>query len=320
MKEVIVPALAGFLVAQIALLFFRNLKNEQRIKVMREQMSQAYKLVMGLEYHWLRTNLISHLKLPKDRELLANLIAENIEKIYSPLSAWSAWRPIKSSLTKNQLTHPEKLRFTEEMNRLVQECDDSHIKNLWETSGIQGANEIINYILVESVRKMIESTKPPQEIGHGASHSSVYRASCDRSNTKKEGWVRAIDEEMVCAHLGVASANDSYETAKRKLAILIAWHVQVATDPAVNGGYQLVKISDQSPNDPSSDADHMRYTTLGGYIHSEQPNDLVFVQGLNVGDEYTLKANGKQKEHFKVIKTPDETCCEYVVERIEQMS
>lgn len=32
------------------------------------------------------------------------------------------------------------------------------------------------------------------------------------------GWLRAADEEMVCAHLGVADAEDSYETAKKKLA------------------------------------------------------------------------------------------------------
>lgn len=50
------------------------------------------------------------------------------------------------------------------------------------------------------------------------------------------GWLRAVDEEMVCAHLGVADAEDSFETAKKKLASLIQWNIAVATDPSV-GGY-----------------------------------------------------------------------------------
>ena len=49
------------------------------------------------------------------------------------------------------------------------------------------------------------------------------------------GWLRAADEEMVCAHLGVAEAEDSYETAKKKLASLIQWNIAVATDPRVGG-------------------------------------------------------------------------------------
>lgn len=55
------------------------------------------------------------------------------------------------------------------------------------------------------------------------------------------GWHCAVDEEMVLTHLGVADPSDSYETAKKKLNDLIAWHVAVATDPAVNGGYVLVR-------------------------------------------------------------------------------
>jgi hypothetical protein len=40
---------------------------------------------------------------------------------------------------------------------------------------------------------------------------------------------------MVCAHLGVAEAEDSYETAKKKLASLIQWNIAVAMDPSVGG-------------------------------------------------------------------------------------
>ena len=57
-----------------------------------------------------------------------------------------------------------------------------------------------------------------------------------------EGWLRAIDEALVVAHIGVANKSDTYEQAKAKLDNLIGLHVDVATDPAVNGGWKLVPI------------------------------------------------------------------------------
>ena len=57
-----------------------------------------------------------------------------------------------------------------------------------------------------------------------------------------EGWLRAIDEAIVVAHIGVANADDSYEEARTKLNNLIGFHVDVATEPAVNGGWKLVPI------------------------------------------------------------------------------
>ena len=60
------------------------------------------------------------------------------------------------------------------------------------------------------------------------------------------GWLRAIDEALVVTHLGVANADDSYEAAKRKLNELIGWYTDVATDPAVNGGFKLVPADEQS--------------------------------------------------------------------------
>ncbi|WP_303702850.1 hypothetical protein [Brevundimonas naejangsanensis] len=61
-------------------------------------------------------------------------------------------------------------------------------------------------------------------------------ALATREEAQPVGWLRAVDEEMVCAHLGVADAEDSFETAKKKLASLIQWNIAVATDPSV-GGY-----------------------------------------------------------------------------------
>ena len=57
-----------------------------------------------------------------------------------------------------------------------------------------------------------------------------------------DGWLRAIDEALVTAHIGVADENDTYEQAKAKLDSLIGFHTDVATDPAVNGGWKLVPI------------------------------------------------------------------------------
>lgn len=54
-----------------------------------------------------------------------------------------------------------------------------------------------------------------------------------------QGWLHAIDEAMICSHLGVANESDTYEDAKKKLNTLICWHVDVATDPTVNGGQRL---------------------------------------------------------------------------------
>ena len=42
-----------------------------------------------------------------------------------------------------------------------------------------------------------------------------------------DGWLRAVDEAMVCSHLGVADASDSYEVAKKKLNDLICWNAEV---------------------------------------------------------------------------------------------
>lgn len=53
-------------------------------------------------------------------------------------------------------------------------------------------------------------------------------------------WQAAIDRELVCAEIGVANTNESFEDASKKLSELISWHVAVAIDPAVNGWFVLV--------------------------------------------------------------------------------
>ena len=72
---------------------------------------------------------------------------------------------------------------------------------------------------------------------------SLYLASgAQPTPSVPEGWLRAVDEALVVAHIGVANTDDTYEQAKTKLDNLIGFHVDIATDPSVNGGYKLVPI------------------------------------------------------------------------------
>jgi len=44
------------------------------------------------------------------------------------------------------------------------------------------------------------------------------------------GWLLAVDEALVCSHLGVAELSHSYEYAKAKLNELICWNIQLEKD------------------------------------------------------------------------------------------
>ncbi len=57
------------------------------------------------------------------------------------------------------------------------------------------------------------------------------RFDTDVVDLNKTGWIRAVDEEMTATHLGIASIDDTYEVAKRKLNALIEWHITLNTEP-----------------------------------------------------------------------------------------
>ena len=87
----------------------------------------------------------------------------------------------------------------------------------------------------------------PEESEYARGFNAGLRAATYNTATHeivpKQGWIRVVDEALVTAgELGVANASDDYETARAKLRILIDWHVAVATDPQVNGGYVLVPV------------------------------------------------------------------------------
>ena len=80
---------------------------------------------------------------------------------------------------------------------------------------------------------------------YSAAKLRTYGQACyeaGKQSAAGTGWVEAADQELVCAHLGVANSTDTQEDAARKLRELIDLHVAIATDPAVNGGYKLVPV------------------------------------------------------------------------------
>lgn len=52
-------------------------------------------------------------------------------------------------------------------------------------------------------------------------------------------WQQAIDAELVNAYLGVTHNDATFEGAQKAIHELICWHIDVATNPATNGGQRL---------------------------------------------------------------------------------
>jgi hypothetical protein len=96
-----------------------------------------------------------------------------------------------------------------------------------------------------------------------------------------EGWLRAIDEALIVTHLGVANAEDTYEQAREKLNNLIGWHIDVATDPAVNGGWKLTPMVSTHEMDMAG-SDH-----CDGYLSKAQAVwDAMIAVAPNERSEY----------------------------------
>ena len=61
----------------------------------------------------------------------------------------------------------------------------------------------------------------------GEVDTAIDRLRAALAQPVQSGWLRAVDEAMVCSHLGIADASDDYETAKKKLNDLIRWNIDV---------------------------------------------------------------------------------------------
>ena len=113
------------------------------------------------------------------------------------------------------------------------------------------ASEVTYHEQHQACGRVITDDRPPRASGsvpEGVSFidtsqlEGVVSTEIVHSYPSSSGWLRAIDEALVVTHLGVANASDTYEQAKAKLDNLIKFHVDVAIDPAVNGGYKLMPI------------------------------------------------------------------------------
>ena len=91
-------------------------------------------------------------------------------------------------------------------------------------------------------------------------------------------WQQAVDHELVTAHLGVAGTATS-EEARKALNELICWHIAVATDPQVNGGFSLQPAKAEVQAVPVASTTDVVYRwqalDYSGYCYgSNPPNDL----------------------------------------------
>ena len=87
-----------------------------------------------------------------------------------------------------------------------------------------------------------------------ADHTHALRMQQAAANPAPvNAWQQAIDHELVTAHLGVAGAA-TLEEARKALHELICWHIDVATDPATNGGKVLVDAA-HAPAAPAAQGD-----------------------------------------------------------------
>lgn len=80
----------------------------------------------------------------------------------------------------------------------------------------------------------------------------------EKEKLQNIGWLRAIDDALVISHLDIADPNDDYETAKKKLNALIWWNIDVALDPAVNGGWKMVPAESLPKSDAKSRSQRLK--------------------------------------------------------------
>lgn len=97
----------------------------------------------------------------------------------------------------------------------------------------------------------------PSQLADAFRHGIAW-ALANAAPPAQTPYLRVIDEELVGAHLDVANETDTYTEAKAKVNKLIAWHIHVATDPAVNGGFELKPA--QTPLTYAPNTDEPRHT------------------------------------------------------------
>ncbi len=72
-----------------------------------------------------------------------------------------------------------------------------------------------------------------------ACRAEVLRLNHPPAEAATDEWKQAIDDALVTS---LQCTTDAYTDPRKALSDLIAWHVAVATDPCVNGGYTLMPL------------------------------------------------------------------------------
>ena len=86
--------------------------------------------------------------------------------------------------------------------------------------------------------------RPPVQCTRRKAANMIRQMSLDIAVLKGKGnvWQEAVDHQRVITHLGIANDIATQEEAHKALNEVIAWHVNVAIDPAVNGGFSLQPV------------------------------------------------------------------------------
>jgi len=63
-----------------------------------------------------------------------------------------------------------------------------------------------------------------------------------------DGWLRAIDEALVVHHVGIANADDDYETARKILNLLLCVAQDIGAHHAAPGGWTIGDVSAPEDN------------------------------------------------------------------------
>lgn len=108
-------------------------------------------------------------------------------------------------------------------------------------------------VKADPVRALIEESRRAAEVLSMAAHphesphkkplmdaAAAAESALAQQTSHRNPWQQAVDQGRVAAHLGIAGDGVTDEQAVEQLGELIDWHIAVATDPTVNGGFKLV--------------------------------------------------------------------------------
>ena len=109
-------------------------------------------------------------------------------------------------------------------------------------------------------------------------------------------WQQAIDHELVIANLGVAGVA-TFEEARKAIQELIAWHVEVATDPATNGGKVLVDAASA----PADSAPHPIDLAIAADLERSDWTPEEALRWYAAGKHYDTVPNGDGSSSARIL-------------------